>query len=107
MGAWWNRISGRRMRHGLFVPRAANGNLAARESLAYLEEPCLGGQVSLRWLAQEIDVEINRHREGNRSDCCEHGHIHGEIRERHHGRTRNCAAGSQRYRAEGLSYPAA
>src|SRR2546425_493740 len=95
------------MCHRLFVSYTANGNLAGCESFAELEEARLGGKVSLRRLAKEIYVEIDRHCEGHRSDCCEHRDIHGEIRERHHGRTGNRPPRPQRYRAKGLSDPAA
>jgi hypothetical protein len=91
----------------LGVAVRADADLPGRKPLAKLEQPRLGHEVARGGLAQEVDVEIDGHRQRHGADRGEHRHVHGKVRERHHGRAGNRTAGSYRDVAKRLPDPAA
>src|SRR6185312_15125256 len=63
--AWRDRIGRGDVRHGFFLPLAAQRHFTGREPLAELEETRLGRQIAASGLAQKIDVEVDGHRKRN------------------------------------------
>ena len=56
------------MRDEILFPCPGNSAFDNRQSLAEFKKPARTQQISRLGLAQEVDVEICRHRESDRSD---------------------------------------
>src|ERR1700730_8940730 len=98
-----NGIGGSHVRDRPIHSEAAYGDLAGRQPFAELEQPRLGGEIALQRLAQEIDAQIDGHRERHRPDRSEHRDVHGKIGKGHHGGTGDGTAGPERCLPERLT----
>src|ERR1700730_14199753 len=102
-----NGIGGSHVRDRPVYPEAPYGDLPGRQPFAQLEQPSLGGEIALQRFAQEIDAQIDGHRERHRPDRGKHRDIHGKIGKAHHGGAGDRTARPQRCFAERLAYAAA
>ncbi len=90
-----DRIGPGRMADHVGASFGIDRHVADRESLAELQQAAIGDQVARLGLPQKIEVEARGNRERHGTDMGENRRIEGKVRQRHHGRARDGAAGTQ------------
>src|SRR5436190_20665787 len=94
------------MGDGFLVPVGEQVHLHHRQAPAELENFRLRNQVAALRLAQEIDIQIDGHRQRDRTNCRQHRHIEREVGQHHHGGSGNGPTGPDKSVAIRLAHAA-
>ena len=89
------RVGQRGVGHGLVAAVAPDGEVADRQRAAELHQPALAYKVGGLGLAHEVDVEVGRHRRGDRPQPAHDQQVERKIGQPDQGRARDRAAGPQ------------